>query len=161
MGFYWESFVFAIIAFVILMWLLNKYAFGPLIEVMEKRRERVLNEQKEAEASRKEAERLLAEQRKALEEVRDQAAKMFEQARQSSAREAEEIIAKATEEAARIKEEALRDIENEKKKAVAAVRSQVSALSVMIASKIIEKQIDEKTQEQLISEYLDKVGGKR
>jgi F-type H+-transporting ATPase subunit b len=59
-----------------------------------------------------------------------------------------------------LKEEALKDIENEKNNAVAALRSQVSALSVMIASKIIEKQVDEKSQEQLVEHYLKEVGGK-
>lgn len=58
-----------------------------------------------------------------------------------------------------MKEEAVRDIENEKNKAVAALRSQVSAMSVLIASKIIEKQIDEKSQEQLVEHYLKEVGG--
>ncbi|NTX59019.1 ATP synthase F0 subunit B, partial [Myxococcus sp. CA039A] len=74
-------------------------------------------------------------------------------------KQAEDIIRQAKEEAARIKEEALRDIETEKNLAVAALRSQVSAMSVMIASKIIEKQIDEKSQEQLVEHYLKEVGG--
>ena len=59
----------------------------------------------------------------------------------------------------RLKDEALKDIENEKNKAVAALRSQVGAMSVLIASKIIEKQIDEKSQEELVEHYLKEVGG--
>jgi F-type H+-transporting ATPase subunit b len=157
-AFYWESFVFAIVAFLILLWLLSRYAFGPLINVMEKRREQVLNEMASAEQSRKEAEKFLAEQRQAMENVREEAAKILEQARKSSAKQAEEILAKASAEAARLKEEALRDIENEKKQAIASLRSQVSAMSVMIASKILEKQIDAQSQEQLIDQYLKDVG---
>ena len=156
--FYWESFVFAIIAFVILLWLLNKYAFGPLFSVMEKRRELVVGEMENAEKSRKEAEQLLAEQRSALENVREEAAKILEQARNTSAKQAEDIIAQANVEATRIKEEALRSIENEKKRAVAELRGQVSAMSVLIASKIVEKQIDAQAQEELINQYLKEVG---
>lgn len=154
----WESAVYAIIAFAILYWLLNKYAFGPLFGIMEKRRDRVLGDMKSAEESRKEAEKLLNEQKQALEEARKEAYEMIEQSRKVSTKQADEIIAKAKEEAEKIKQEMLKEIENEKNKAVAALKSQVSAMSVMIASKIIEKQIDEKSHQELIENYLQKVG---
>ncbi|WP_010279012.1 F0F1 ATP synthase subunit B [Paenibacillus senegalensis] len=160
MEFYWENTVFAILAFALLYFLLNKYAFGPLFSVMEKRREMVQEQISSAESNRKEAERLLAEQQKAMAEVRKEAQEILEQARQMSGKEADEMIRQAQEESARIKEEALKDISAEKDKAVAALRGQVSAMAVMIASKIIEKQVDEKSQEQLIDQYLKEVGGK-
>lgn len=159
MGFIqWESIVFAVISFGILYWLLNKYAFGPLFSIMEQRRERVLGDLKKAEEDRKQAEQYLQEQKQAVQEAREEAMKIIEQARQTSARQADQIIAQAREEAARLKDEALKEIENEKNKAVAQLRSQVSAMSVMIASKIIEKQIDEKTHKELIDQYLKEVG---
>lgn len=158
MTLYWESFVFAIIAFGILYWLLNKYAFGPLFNIMEQRRERVLNDLSSAEENRKNAEQYLNEQKQALEEARKEAQSIVEQSRKVSAKQAEEIIAKAKAEAERIKQDMLKEVENEKNKAVSALRSQVSAMSVMIASKIIEKQVDEKSQRELIENYLQKVG---
>ena len=111
-----------------------------------------------AEANRKQSEQLLQEQKQALEKARQEAFDIIEQARQTSTRQAEEILAQARQEANRIKEDALKEIENEKRKAVAALRSQVSAMSVMIASKIIEKQIDEKSHKELVEQYLQKVG---
>lgn len=154
----WENVVFSIIAFLILYWLLRKFAFGPLFSVMEKRREHVLNELQSAERDRKEAQELLAEQRKALENARKEAHDILEQARITSAKQAEDIISAAKEEANRIKAEALKEIENEKNKAIAQLKSQVSAMSVLIASKIIEKQIDEKTQQELVEHYMKEVG---
>ncbi|GIQ70852.1 ATP synthase F0 subunit B [Xylanibacillus composti] len=159
MHLYWESIVFAIIAFGILYWLLNKYAFGPLFSIMEKRREKVVGELSEAEASRKQAEQYLAEQKQAVEDARKEAYEMLEQAKKTSSKQAEDILAQANAEAARLKEDALKEIENEKNKAVVALRNEVSAMSVLIASKIIEKQIDEKSQEELINKYLKEVGG--
>jgi F-type H+-transporting ATPase subunit b len=161
MTFEWTTFVFAIIAFLILYWLLSKYAFGPLFGIMEKRKEHIQEQIQSAEKNRQETEKLLAEQKRAIQEAKQQAYEIMEQARATSASQAEEIIRQAKEEAMRLKEEALKDIENEKNKAVAAVRSQVSAMSVLIASKIIEKQIDEKSQEQLIEHYLNEVGGRQ
>ena len=160
MQLHWESTVFAILAFALLYWLLNKYAFGPLFGVIEKRRAHIQEQIEAAEKNRLETERLLAEQKQSLEAARKEAYEMIEQARTTSARQAEEIIEQAKEEASRLKEEALKDIENEKNKAVAALRSQVSAMSVLIASKIIEKQVDEKSQAELVEHYLKEVGGK-
>jgi F-type H+-transporting ATPase subunit b len=159
MGLHWESFVYAIVAFVVLYLLLNKYAFGPLLGIMEERK-RLLTEQiSTTEQNRLQSEQLLAEQKQALQAVRQESQEIIERAHKISAKQGEEIIDNAKDEAARFKNEAIKDIENEKNKAVVALRSQVSAMSVMIASKIIEKQIDEKSQEKLIEHYLQEVGG--
>ncbi|OXM86409.1 F0F1 ATP synthase subunit B [Paenibacillus rigui] len=155
----WSTFFIQIVAFLILYLLLQKLAFGPLFGMMEKRRQLVKDQIQTAENSRKQAEQLLEEQKQALQQTRKEAHDIIEQAKQTSTKQADEIVAAARAEAARVKEEAVRDIENEKNKAVAALRSQVSAMSVLIASKIIEKQIDEKSQEQLVEHYLKEVGG--
>jgi F-type H+-transporting ATPase subunit b len=159
--FVWTSTVIAILAFALLYWLLSKYAFGPLIAVMEKRRELIKEQMNTAESSRKQAEQQLEEQKKALQAARQEAYEIIEQARTTSAKQADDILEQAKSEASRMKEEALRDIENEKNKAVTALKAQVSAMSVMIASKIIEKQIDEKSQQELVDQYLKEVGGNR
>lgn len=161
MSFVPSTFIIAIIAFLILYALLHKYAFGPLFGIMEQRRNHVLNEIQTAEQNRKETEKLLAEQKEVLQATRQEAHAIIEQAKQTSSRQAEEIIAQAKAEAVRLKEEAVSDIENEKNKAVAALRREVSAMSVLIASKIIEKQIDEKSQADLVEHYLKEVGGSR
>lgn len=154
----WETIVFAMIGFAILYWLLNKFAFGPLFGIMEKRRELVLGEMKEAEENRKQSEQFIQEQREELEKARKEAYEILENARAMSARQADEILEKARSEANRVKDEALKEIEQERKQAVAELRNQVSAMSVMIASKIIEKQIDEASEKQLIERYLNEVG---
>jgi F-type H+-transporting ATPase subunit b len=154
-----STFIYAIIAFGILYYFLSKKAFGPLFGMMEKRREHVLNELSTAEKNRVESVQLLAEQKEALNNARKEAYDIIEQSRSVSAKQADEMLAKAREEAGRLKDEAIKDIENEKNKAIIALRSQVSAMSVMIASKIIEKQVDEKAQHELIDHYLKEVGG--
>lgn len=160
MNFVWESFVFAIIAFLILYWLLNRYAFGPLFGIMEKRRQMVLSDLEQAEANRKETAQLLEEQRKAMEQARKEAQEIVEQTRKVSAKSAEELIEAAKDEAKRLKESALQDIVNEKNQAIAELRNQVGAMSVQIASKIIEKEVDPKSQEELIGKYLNEVGNR-
>ena len=160
MTFNWESTVFTLIAFIILYLLLSKYAFKPLFSVMEKRKELVMGQMQDAEENRKQASQLLEDQKAALQAARKDAYDIIEQAKTTGSKQADDLIATAKSESSRLKEEAIRDIESEKNKAVAALRSQVSGMSVMIASKIIEKQIDEKSQEQLVAEYLKEVGDK-
>lgn len=155
----WETFVFAIISFGILYWLLNRYAFGPLFATMEKRKEMMQNDLQSAEQSRNDAAQFLEQQRQALEQARKEAYEMLEQAKLTSMRQAEATKLQAEQDTTRMKAEAIREIESEKNKAVATLRNQVSAMSVMIASKIIEKQIDEKSQQQLVERYLTEVGG--
>lgn len=155
----WSSFLIQILAFLVLYFLLQKYAFGPLFGIMEKRRQHVLDQIQNAENNRKQAEQLIAEQKEAIVAARKDAHEILEQARLTSSKQADEIVQQAKAEATRLKEEAVRDIETEKNKAIVALRSQVSAMSVLIASKIIEKQVDEASQKQLIDHYLKEVGG--
>jgi len=160
MDFVWESTVFAIAAFLILFWLLNKYAFGPLFSIMEQRRKLILEQMNTAENSRKAAETSMEEQKAALEQARKEAYAIIEQARTTSTKQADEIVQSAKNEATRLKDDAVKDIESEKNKAIAALRSEVGGISVKIASKIIEKQVDEKAQEELVDQYLKEVGSK-
>lgn len=161
MNFLWESSLITLIAFGILLWLLKRYAFGPLFGIMEKRSEMIQNQIKTAEKNRQDSEQLLQEQRQAIQDARKEAYDIIEQARQTSAKQAEDIIAQAKLEAERMKEDAMKEIENEKNKAIDVLRSQVSAMSVLIASKIIEQQIDENAHKSMIEQYLAEVGEKR
>ncbi|SFJ25598.1 F-type H+-transporting ATPase subunit b [Paenibacillus sp. UNC496MF] len=156
----WSNFFIQLIAFGILYWLLSRYAFGPLLSIMEQRKQFVKEQLENAENSRKQAEQQYEEQKSTLQQARKDAYDIIEQAKQTSSKQAEEIVHAAKSEATRLKDEAIKDIESEKNKAIAALRGQVSGMSVMIASKIIEKQIDDKSQEQLVNQYLNEVGSK-
>ncbi|OBR63606.1 ATP synthase F0 subunit B [Paenibacillus oryzae] len=160
MDFHPTSTIITIISFIALYLALNKWAFGPLFGVMEKRRQLILEQMNTAESSRKQAEESLQEQKAALDQARKEAYGILEQARSTSSKQAEEIVQTAKNEADRLKDAALKDIESEKNKAIAALRTEVGGISVKIASKIIEKQVDEKSQEQLVDQYLKEVGSK-
>ncbi|WP_373232183.1 F0F1 ATP synthase subunit B [Cohnella sp.] len=160
MNIVWSNFVVQLIAFVILFLLLQRYAFKPLFGIMEKRREQVQEQMSSAESNRKQAELLLEEQKQALQQARKEAHDVIEQAKKTGVKQADAVVEAAKAEADRLKAEALKDIETEKNNAVAALKAEVSGLSVLIASKIIEKQVDEQSQAGLVNQYLDKVGNK-
>jgi F-type H+-transporting ATPase subunit b len=158
--FVWTSTVITIIAFVLLYLLLNKYAFGPLFNIMEQRKRLVVGELEQAEANRKESSALLEEQRKAIEQARKEAQEIVENSRKVSTKSAEELVEAAKNEAARLKEAAQQDIVSEKNQAIAELRKQVGEMSVKIASKIIEKEVDASAQEALVDKYLKEVGSR-
>ncbi|PLT35868.1 F0F1 ATP synthase subunit B [Bacillus sp. V5-8f] len=153
--------IFQLVMFIILLAVVKKFAWGPLMGIMKEREQLIANEISSAEASRAEASKLLEEQRELLKTSRSEAAQLIENAKKQGEAQREDIISAARGEAERLKESAKREIVQEKEKAVAALRDQVASLSVLIASKVIEKELSEADQEKLINEYLQEAGEKR
>lgn len=154
----WGDALFTLFTFVILLLLLKKFAWGPIMDMMKRREEHIANEIDTAERNRKEAEKYLEEQKAEIQKARQEAQDIIESARKLSEKQGEEILAKAKADAERVKETALAEIQREKELAVAELREQVASLSVLIATKVIEKELDEAAQEKLIQDYLKEVG---
>lgn len=150
--------LFQLVTFLILLVLVKKFAWGPAMSVLEKRQKHIENEILSAEKARQEAEQILAEQRAVLKQAREEAHAIVERAKKQSEIEAAEIIKGAEERSARMIEEAKNEINREKDKAVAALRDQVAGLSVLLASKIIEKEMSEQDQKETIDLFLKQVG---
>ncbi len=158
MSFHVGNFLITIISFGILFLLLRRYAFGPLIGIMAKRQEEIARQIDEAAARSQEAEQLLAEQKQLLQQAREEAREIVERARVTGEKQAEEIISQARAEAERQRQQALVEIQREKEVALAAMREQLAVLSVQIAAKIIEKEIDPQAQKELIDSFVGQVG---
>ncbi|MBU5244678.1 MULTISPECIES: F0F1 ATP synthase subunit B [Bacillus] len=153
--------LFQLLAMLILLALLKKYALGPLLNIMKQREDHIAGEITSAEEKNKEAQQLIDEQRALLKEARQESQTLIENAKKLGENQKEEIIQAARAESERLKEAARTEIVKEKEQAVSALREQVASLSVMIASKVIEKELDEQAQEKLIQDYLKEVGESR
>lgn len=147
-----------VLIFAILMLLLKKFAWGPLMGIMQQREELVSSEIDAAEKARKESAQLLEEQKALLKEAQTEAQKIVESAKKQGELQKEEIVSAARAEATRLKDSAVREIETEKEKAIAAVRDEVVSLSVLAASKVLEKEISEADNSALIKETIAKAG---
>jgi F-type H+-transporting ATPase subunit b len=154
----WGSIIYQLIAFCVLLWLLSKFALKPLMGVMEKREQMINDQIDQADKDRKAAQEYLEQQRLAVEKAREEAQEIVQKAKKLSEQQGQEIVEAARAEGERLKEAALAEIQREKEQAVASLREQVASLSVLIATKVIEKELDEKEQEKLIAEYLKEVG---
>lgn len=154
----WGTMLTQLIVFLILLVLVRKLAMGPIMAMMEKRRQHIANEISTAEKNRQDAEALLAEQRRVLDEARQETKTILERAAKQANDEATRIVEEAQATAKRLKDEATAEISREVEKAKAELRDQMAGLSVMLASKIIEKELDEAAQKDTVDKFLKQVG---
>ncbi|QFT90931.1 ATP synthase subunit b [Bacillus sp. THAF10] len=150
--------VFQLICFGILLYALRKVAWDKLVGMMKQREDHISNEISSAERSNEEAKSLVEQQKSLLKEARTEAQTLVESAKKVAEDQKADIIRAAQEESARLKEAARKEIVQEKEQAVVALREQVASLSVLIASKVIEKELNEKDQQKLIDDYVKQVG---
>ncbi len=149
---------YQLLAFLVLMWLLKKYAWAPLMKVMKDREDHISSEIDKAESARKEANELLQQQQEMLKTARKESQAFIESAKKQGDAQKEEIISAARAEAERLRETARLEIQQEKENAVTALKEQVASLSVLIASKVIEKELSEQDHASLIQDSIKKAG---
>lgn len=150
-----------LICFILILYIAKKFAWGPIMDMMKRRQDYVTDEIEAAEESRKDAARLLADAEERLNATKQDAQKIIEDARTLAAKQEQEIVQAARTEAERLKKAAQADIQQEKEKAVQALQDQVASLSVLIASKVIEKELTEQDQDRLIGEYVKQLGDQK
>ncbi|WP_042143863.1 F0F1 ATP synthase subunit B [Paucisalibacillus sp. EB02] len=160
-GFHGGDMLVQLFFFLLLLFLVGKFAWGPVMNMMKKREEYVASEIEAAENSRQEAEKAAKEATEQLKQTKLEAQKIIEDAKTAGVKQEQDIIESARQEAERIKKSAQQDIQNEKEKALQALQEQVASLSVLIASKVIEKELSAQDQEKLINEYIKEVGEER
>lgn len=149
-GVEWGTVIVTVITFAILLALLKKFAWGPLKEVMDKRERDINRDIDEAEEAKLNAQKLEEENKKTLKQTQDEVQRILEDARVQARKQHEEIIHEANIRANGMIETAQSEINSEKERALADINNQVSELSVLIASKVLQKEISEQDQKNLL-----------
>jgi F-type H+-transporting ATPase subunit b len=148
-----------VIAFAILFFILWRFAFPPIVGMLEKRTETIRESLEKAEQTRVDAERLLEEYKQQIAEARQESGRIVEQGRQVAESMKDEIVAKARTEAEDIVAKAKESIEGEKRAAMADLQKQVADLSVDVAGKVIGKTLSREDHMALVQQTLAEVGG--
>ncbi|MCQ9279362.1 F0F1 ATP synthase subunit B [Staphylococcus borealis] len=159
-GVEWGTVIVTVITFAILLALLKKFAWGPLKEVMDKRERDINRDIDEAEEAKLNAQKLEEENKKTLKQTQDEVQRILEDARVQARKQHEEIIHEANIRANGMIETAQSEINSEKERALADINNRVSELSVLIASKVLQKEISEQDQKELVDKYLKEAGDK-
>jgi F-type H+-transporting ATPase subunit b len=154
-------FIWTIVTFLVLLTLLAKFAWSPLLLALESRQALIRKALDDAQQARQELERLNLESAQIINRARVEAEAVITQSRADGDRLREEIRAKARTEADHIVKNAERQIQLETTRALEQIRREAVELSVMIASKIIQRNLTKEDNERLIDEALKQVEARR
>jgi F-type H+-transporting ATPase subunit b len=154
-------FIWTIVTFLGLLWALKKLAWSPLLEALETRQNAIRKSLDDAQQAKSELERLNAESARIIQQARIEAEGIVSQGRADGDHLREEIRSKARTEADNIVKNAERQIQLETSRALEQIRREAVDLSVMIASKIIQRNLSKEDNERLIDEALKQVQSSR
>jgi F-type H+-transporting ATPase subunit b len=150
--------IWTIISFILLVILLWKVAYPQILKGMKNREETIKQQLEEAQKTKKEAENLLEGYKRQLAEARSEAQKIINEGKSLGENMRKEIVQKAQAESNQIVKRAQEEIELQKQKAILELQEKIADLSIMAASKIINKSLDTEDNRRLVEEYVSKVG---
>jgi F-type H+-transporting ATPase subunit b len=150
----WGLQIWTLVSFVVLLVLLSKFAFKPIAQALDRRGETIKKSIEEAEKQRAEAKKSMDDYQKQLAEARAEANKIIEEARGLGETVRKEVVEKANSEASAAVQRAQEEIQRQKEKGIQEMKDTVASLSVQIASRVIEKEVNEATHRQLIDSLI-------
>ena len=149
--------LWTIITFAVMLLILWKWAWKPIVEALDARAEKIRGDIENAEKSRQEAEKLLEQHKEMMDKAKEESATIIAKGREEAEKVKNELIEKANNDAKDIAERAKRDISLARDKALSDIKTEVVVLSTEIASKIINKNINPDDQKSLVEEALNKI----
>jgi F-type H+-transporting ATPase subunit b len=150
----WDLGLWTLVVFLLLLWLLNKLAWKPMLEGLQKREFRIRNALDEAEKTRKEAEKLRGEFQAQMDQANEKARALIEEARKAGEKLEEEMKTIARAEIQADKERKEREIEREHEQAIRDVYVYTTQLATALASKAIRRQVTIDDQRHLVDEAI-------
>ena len=145
-------------SFLLLIFLVKKYAWGNITSVLDERAEKISSDIDGAEEARKKAEELASKREAELAGSRTEAKTIIENAKETAEKSKSDILAEAKLEAGRLKEKANQEIAQNKAEALQSVKGEVADLTVSLAGKIISQNLDGHAHKELIDQYIDQLG---
>jgi F-type H+-transporting ATPase subunit b len=147
-------FIWTIATFLVLLFLLAKFAWKPLLQALDSRQASIQKSLDDADQAKRELERLQQQSEQIILQARVTAESIVEQSRSDAENVREELKLKAKEEAESILRNAQRQIETQTRQAVRDIRNEVADMAVLIASKVLERNVSKEDNDRLIDEAL-------
>ena len=146
--------IWTIVCFLIALYVLKRYAFGPIQKLIDERQQRIRRALEEADNARDEARRLLEEHRALIGKARGQAEEILAEARKVADAQRERVKEETEADRRRRLEETRRQIEAETHRALEQIRAEVAELTLLAASKVTGKALDDADHRRLIDEAI-------
>ncbi len=150
-------FVWTLLVFLLVLWVLGKFAWGPILGALDAREQGIRKSIDDAAAMRAEAQLLLEEHRKQVADARRQSQEIVAEGRAAAERVGREIQDRAREEANRIVERARAEIERERDAALGKIREEAVELALAAASRLLRERLDEDRDRVLVQQFLSEL----
>jgi F-type H+-transporting ATPase subunit b len=149
--------IWTIICFLVVLVVLKKYAFGPIQQMIDARRESIQQAIAEADNAREEARKLLEEHRKLIGQAKSESEEILGEARRLADAQRDRVKQETEDDRQRRLEETRRQIEQATAQALGEIRDEVGKLSLLAAEKITRKSLTGADQQRLIDEALAEI----
>lgn len=150
--------MWAMINFFILLAILYKFAYGPILQMLDDRKNTIESSLHHAEEIRVEIERMKLETQQNLMDSRKEAQEIVARAQKIGEETKAEVLAKAKEEAAVERARAVAEIESAKEKAVGELRETAATLAIMAAEKVLGREISVEDHQKMVKDFVNEVG---
>ena len=154
LGIDWKLLIAQIVNFLVLLFILYKFAYGPILAMLEKRQKKIEQGLKDAEAARKNLEKSEEKQKEILKKARADFKVIVEKAHTQAEKSKLEIAAESKTQAEKILANAKAEIGREKEKTIREIKSEIGGLVAMAAEKVIDEKMDEKRDKEMIEKSL-------
>ena len=140
------------------MFVVKKFFLSKVLAILDARRAAADKEILDAQNARKEAMTIKATYEENMRQAKAEATALLAQAQKTASARSEEIINQAQAQAVQLKEKAAADIAQEKKKALNDAKDEISGISMAIAEKVVERQLNDADQQNLIDQFINELG---
>ena len=146
--------IWTIVTFLILLFLLSKFGWKPIVGALETREQSIKDALAEADKAQKEARKIIEEHRHLVEQGETEAREIVQAAREASERIHREAEVNARAESNRLLDQARRDIQNAKEAALREIRDVVADLAVEAAGKIVQDELNRERHQKMIDDLI-------
>ena len=151
----WQLVLAQLVNFAIVLYVLYRFAYGPILNLMTERTEKIDKGLKDAESAGKKLTEITEKEKEVLVEARKQAQEIVTKAEAVAVKNKEEIVVAAKEQSEKILADAEKKIELEKNKMMQEVKGQIAELVVAATGKVIGEKMDREKDKELIAKVLE------
>jgi len=154
---FWTA-LFTLLNFLLVLFVGKKFLYGPILKIIRDRQQEIDDLYAEAGSAREQAQALQAEYQQKLSAAQATSERRVKEAVARGQAREEEILRKANQEAAAIMDKAAQDIAQEKKKALNDAKNEIAGISLAIAGKVVERELNVADQADLIVRFIIELG---
>jgi len=148
--------IWTIITFIVLLAVLRKFAWKPLLTALEQREDTIRNSLEEAQRARREAEQILAENQRILAEATRESVRIIEQGRVEAERLRTSITEQTQTEARRLIDDARREITRERQLAIQELKATAADLALAAAGRLLSTTVTDAEHRRLVAEFIER-----